>query len=76
MESDRQFNGQGIDPRSGIPLYVQLKEILREQIRTGVWEPGDRIPSEAEIRQHFAVSRATVRQAITELEQEGLLVRQ
>ncbi|MBO0792131.1 MAG: GntR family transcriptional regulator, partial [Ktedonobacteraceae bacterium] len=55
---------------------VQLKNILREQIRTGVWKPGDRIPSEAEIREYFPVSRATVRQSIAELEQEGVLVRQ
>ncbi|MFL5705119.1 MAG: GntR family transcriptional regulator [Ktedonobacteraceae bacterium] len=76
MELDKQFNRQAIDPNSSIPLYVQLKEILREQIHTETWKPGDRIPSEAEIREYFAVSRATVRQAITELEQDGLLVRQ
>ncbi len=76
MELEKPFNGQTINSQSGIPLYVQLKEILHEQIRTGVWNPGDRIPSEMDIRGHFAVSRATVRQAIIELEQEGLLVRQ
>lgn len=76
MESGKQFNGQEINPGNGIPLYVQLKDILREQIRSGDWAPGERIPSETEIREHFPVSRATVRQALAELEQEGLLIRQ
>src|SRR5262249_7588577 len=76
MESENWFTGQKIDALSKVPLYVQLKDILREQIRAGIWGPGDRIPSEAEIRAHFPVSRATVRQSIAELEQEGLLIRQ
>ncbi|QBD77143.1 GntR family transcriptional regulator [Ktedonosporobacter rubrisoli] len=76
MESEIKFGEQGIDPGNGVPLYLQLKEIMREQIRSGAWQPGDRIPSEVEVRQHFDVSRATVRQAVTSLEQEGLLTRQ
>lgn len=65
----------GIDTASGVPLYVQLKEILREQIRSKAWKPGDRIPTEEAIKEHFQVSRATVRQAIAVLEQEGHLSR-
>lgn len=63
------------DGKNPVPLYLQLKEILHTEIRAGTWKPGDRIPSEEAIRERFSVSRATVRQAITELEMEGLLVR-
>lgn len=74
IDSTMQSIG-GIDAASGVPLYVQLKEILREQIRSRAWKPGDRIPAEEAIKDHFQVSRATVRQAIAVLEQEGHLVR-
>ena len=57
------------------PLYVQLKEILREQIRAGVWKSGERIPSEEDLKEQYAISRATVRQALAELELEGYLTR-
>lgn len=66
---------QEVGSNHGVPLYVQLKEILLEQIRSGVWKPGDRIPSEEAIRERYAVSRATVRQALSELELDGHLVR-
>lgn len=66
---------QEVGSNHGVPLYVQLKEILQEQIRSGVWKPGDRIPSEEAIRERYAVSRATVRQALSELELDGHLVR-
>ena len=56
-------------------MYLQLKEILQSEIRGGIWQAGERIPSEEAIRERFSVSRATVRQAIAELETEGILVR-
>lgn len=65
----------GISAESDVPLYIQLKEILREQIRAGIWKPGDRIPTEEAIKDHFQISRATVRQAVAALEQEGHLIR-
>jgi GntR family transcriptional regulator len=62
-------NNRRIDPSSGIPLYIQLRTILAEEIR-GL-APGERIPSEPEITRRFRVSRATVRQAIADLAGEG-----
>jgi GntR family transcriptional regulator len=62
-----------LDPRSPLPLYAQLREILTEEIAT--LRPGDRLPSEPQIVETFKVSRATVRQAIAELERAGLLER-
>ncbi|TVQ39702.1 MAG: GntR family transcriptional regulator [Spirochaetaceae bacterium] len=62
-----------INKRIPIPLYYQLKELLREHIRNN--EVGDLIPTEQQLCQHFGISRPTVRQAIAELVAEGYLRR-
>ena len=59
-----------------VPLYYQLKEVLKQQIRSGHLAPHTAIPSEPELVSSYQVSRATVRQALTELVHEGLLYRQ
>jgi GntR family transcriptional regulator len=59
-----------------VPLYYQLKEVLKQQIRAGHLAPHTAIPSEPELVTQYHVSRATVRQALTELVHEGLLYRQ
>src|SRR5579859_4785033 len=59
-----------------LPLYYQLKEVLKQQIRAGHLAPHTAIPSEPELVAQYHVSRATVRQALTELVNEGLLYRQ
>ncbi len=59
-----------------LPLYYQLKEVLRQQIQAGHLAPHTAIPSEPELVTRYQVSRATVRQALTELVNEGLLYRQ
>jgi len=65
-----------IDRRSPVPFYFQLKQLITDEIKAGRWAPGDRIASEAELCDHFGVSRTTVRQALAELESEGLLVKE
>lgn len=65
---------EGLKKKS-IPLYVQLEEIFKSQIVTGEFVPGQRIPSENEIANTYKVSLITVRQAILNLVQRGLLVR-
>ena len=60
---------------TGEPLYLQLKNQLLDDISAGVYTKGQRIPTENELAQTFSVSRITVRKALKELEQEGLLVR-
>jgi len=67
---------EDIDRRSHLPLYVQLKEMLLENFRKGVWKPGDKIPTEGEIQNEYNLSRTTVRQALRELELEGRIQRQ
>jgi GntR family transcriptional regulator len=61
---------------SPVPRYHQLKEILRERIRSGEWKPGDLIPSERELSETYDISRMTARQAITDLVNEGVFYRE
>jgi GntR family transcriptional regulator, N-acetylglucosamine utilization regulator len=58
-----------------LPLYQQLKEMFLEEIARGTWKIGSTIPSELEIAKKFSLSRATVRQAVTDLVQTGHLRR-
>jgi len=55
------------------PLYEQVADALRHKIDTGEYEPGHAIPSEADLQATYGVSRDTVRKALTQLTQEGLL---
>ncbi|HHY61302.1 MAG TPA: GntR family transcriptional regulator [Clostridia bacterium] len=54
-------------------LYLQIKDKIKEQILSGEWKQGSKIPSERELCKTFGVSRITVRQAIAEAVNEGLL---
>lgn len=65
-----------IDKNSPIPVYYQLKEMIKEKIVDGTWQVGQCIASERELTEAYGVSRMTVRQALGELVQEGLLVRE
>lgn len=64
-----------LDKNVPIPLYFQLKEIILKGIKEGDYEVGSVIPTELELSKHFEISRTTVRQAVTELVQEGWLYR-
>src|SRR5262245_2803144 len=63
-----------VDKTSDTPAFKQIAEALRESIGTGRIEPGEKVPSEAQLMEHFGVARMTVRQALGELRSEGLLV--
>lgn len=56
-------------------LYVQIKEIYRKKILNGELRLGDKVESELEIQNKFGVSRITARQAILDLEKEGMVKR-
>ena len=62
-----------VDKNNPIPLYYQLKTIIREMIETKEWKPSDKIPSEAYLSDHNKISPMTARQAINELCDERLL---
>jgi GntR family transcriptional regulator len=55
------------------PFYQQVANTLREDIRSGRYQPGDRLPSERELVERFKVSAATTRAAIVQLRAEGLV---
>ena len=59
-----------------VPLYYQLKQLIKEQIvQDHLFPPDTRIPGEEELASTYRVSRMTARQAITELVNEGILYR-
>ena len=64
-----------VDHTSPVPYYAQVKEALRERIEHDDWKPGDQLPGEPELCTMFDVSRTVIRQALTELMYEGLIVR-
>jgi GntR family transcriptional regulator len=64
-----------LDKQNPVPLYFQLKNIIEEQIYSGILKPGDKIPSENYLCDKYQISRTTARQAITELVNNGKVVR-
>lgn len=65
-----------IDRHSYVPLYVQVKEALHDLIDQGALPPGDQLPGEPELCRIFDVSRTVIRQALRDMELEGLIVRE
>lgn len=59
-----------------IPLYYQLETILRRKILSGELPMKSLLPSEEALAEEYGVSRITVRQAMTTLEKDGLVIRQ
>jgi GntR family transcriptional regulator len=60
---------------SHIPYYIQLMDIIREKVQQKAWTAGDQIPGEKDLCEHYQVSRTVVRQALRELEFEGVICR-
>jgi GntR family transcriptional regulator len=74
VPNDEQRTPAFVD--NSIPLYYQLATVLRENITSGRVGIGDRLPTEAELVRKYAVSRATVRGALQNLKEEGLIRRE
>ena len=64
-----------LDHENVTPLYKQLKDIIKQKIIDGEFRPGQKIPSELQLSKMYNVSRITVRNAITELVDEDLLIK-
>ena len=58
-----------------IPLYYQIETILRKKMSSGELVPGDPLPTELSLADEYGVSRITIRQALSSLERDGLIVR-
>lgn len=63
-----------LDPVSDRAAFRQIADHIREEITSGRLAPGDRVPSESALMEHYNVSRITVRQALSLLRSEGLTV--
>ena len=63
------------DQSSGVPLYKQIENYIREEIKSGKFNDGSFLPKEEKLANLFGVSRNTVRQGISNLVNEGLLKR-
>ena len=61
--------------KSGISLYIQIEEYIREKVETGELKAGDKIPSEELLCEKFDVSKITVIRALRDLVTEGIIIR-
>jgi GntR family transcriptional regulator len=61
--------------RSAVSRYIQLATLFRRRIEQGAWKPGAQIPTVDELAVECGVARATIRQALDQLEAEGLIDR-
>lgn len=59
---------------TGIPLYIQVQNLIKDLIKNGVWLPGSKIPTERSLAKQLNVSRNTISMAFRDLEHQGLLV--
>jgi GntR family transcriptional regulator len=59
--------------RTGVPIYVQLRDQILQAIRSGVLAPGDRLPTMRQVAVALKVDLNTVRHAYDELERLGAL---
>jgi GntR family transcriptional regulator len=64
-----------IDRASPLPFYHQLKQILLDEIERRGLSPGDRLPGDHELCQRYDISRTVARQALAELDAEGVVER-
>ncbi|GLY82012.1 GntR family transcriptional regulator [Actinoallomurus iriomotensis] len=60
-------------PKSSDAVYLKIAAALRDRIRAGDLTPGDKFPSEADVSAEFGVARGTAREALKQLEVEGLV---
>lgn len=64
-----------LNTQNGVPLYKQLIDVIRNAISCGEYAQDAKIPTEVELSQMYNVSRITVRNAIEELVEDGLLIK-
>ena len=64
-----------IDPEQPIPIYFQLKTVLLEEILEGVYGRDGQLPTEHELCDRYSISRTPVTRALSELAEEGVILR-
>ncbi len=61
-----------INPKSGVPLWEQIREGIKNEILLGVWSPGSQLPSVRALALELKINPNTIQRAMAELEREGL----
>jgi GntR family transcriptional regulator len=62
-----------LDPVSGVATYLQLVQQVRDALRLGLLEPGDKLPTAQQVVARLAINPNTVLKAYRDLEREGLV---
>ncbi len=75
MDKSLEITGELRARRTGAPKYSRLKTFLEGELAKDRLKPGDALPSELDLAANFAMSRSTVRQALAELQRDGLIRR-
>jgi DNA-binding GntR family transcriptional regulator len=71
-----QTNGKAnVDRFHFVPLYIQVRNLLGEQIAAGKWKTYQQLPDEATLAKELGISQGTARKALDALEQDGILTR-
>ena len=73
LKSKGMFPSAGRRPIERRKLSHEVVDRLLERIRSGEWKPGDRLPSERDLMDHFGVGRPAVREALQSLEAMGVV---
>src|SRR5437870_10287095 len=62
-----------LDPKSGVPVYRQIQDLIRYGIASGLLQAGEQLPTVRSLAVELSVNPNTVIKAYTELEREGIL---
>lgn len=62
-----------IDAKSGVPVYIQLKEGLKLLILKGIYEQGAKLPTVRQMAVELRINSNTVARSYSELEREGII---
>ncbi len=66
-------NWLDVNPRSGVPIYVQLMEQIKHAMEVGVLQPGDQLPTVRQLASELTIAPNTIVKAYDELAQLGLI---
>src|SRR5579883_6881 len=66
-------NWLDVNPRSGVPIYVQLVEQIRHALEVGILRPGDHLPTVRQLAGELTIAPTTIVKAYSELENLGLI---
>lgn len=76
MDINFDEEAEKLDKNSVIPVYYQLAKIMEKEIYEGRLKPGETLPPEHELAEKYGISRMTVRRAISELINAGMVYAQ